>query len=193
MKKYFDSLRPFEKRVVVVVTAMLFVVLNFWLVFPYFSNWGKVQTRRDNALSNLAKYQAATKQIPFYQSEIAKMAGEGGAEVPPEEQGGQFQRAIQVQQAQSGVNLVSSGRITTRTNNPYFVELTQTITVQSKEEQLVDFLYNLGSGTSLIRVRGLTLHPDPPRYQLNASVTLVASYQKSSPKSRGSKATLSQR
>ena len=82
-------------------------------------------------------------------------------------------------QPPSGVNLMNSGRITTRTNSPFFVELVQTITVQSGEPQLVDFLYNLGAGPSLIRVRGLSLHTDPSHQQLVAGVTLVASYQKS--------------
>jgi len=42
----------------------------------------------------------------------------------------------------------------------------------------VDFLYSLGSGNSLIRVRDLRLHPDPPRQQLQADIRLAASYQK---------------
>ena len=49
---------------------------------------------------------------------------------------------------------------------------------QSGEKPLVDFLYNLGSGNSLIRVRGLSLRPDPPRQLLAANITLIASYQK---------------
>jgi hypothetical protein len=37
----------------------------------------------------------------------------------------------------------------------------------------VDFLYNLGIGSSLIRVRSFTLNPDPPRHKLQGNVTLV--------------------
>jgi hypothetical protein len=181
MKKSFDSLRPFEKRVVVGVGAALFVVLNFWFVFPHFSDWSNMKTRMGNAQSMLAKYQAATNQIPFYEAEIKKMASEG-RDVPAEDQAIDFSRAITMQAGQSGVALIGTGKVTSRTNSPYFLELTQTISVQSKEDQLVDFLYNLGSGTSLIRVRGLTLRPDPPRFQLSASITLVASYQKAPPK-----------
>jgi hypothetical protein len=59
------------------------------------------------------------------------------------------------------------------------VELTQSISLLTKEQQLVDFLYNLGSSNSLIRVRDLTLRTDPPRQNLSANVKLVASYQKS--------------
>jgi len=86
-----------------------------------------------------------------------------------------------MQQAQSGVNITSSGR-PTYTTNEFFVKLTQTIGVQGGEDKLVDFLYNLAAGKSLIRVRGLTLHTDPPHFNLIASVTLVASYQKNPPK-----------
>jgi hypothetical protein len=58
------------------------------------------------------------------------------------------------------------------------MEQIQTLTVQSGEKPLVDFLYSLGSGESLVRVRDLSVRPDQPRQQLAASVTLIASYQK---------------
>ncbi len=44
----------------------------------------------------------------------------------------------------------------------------------------MDFLYKLGSGASMIRVRDLELQPDPPRQRLSANIRLVASYQKNS-------------
>jgi hypothetical protein len=42
----------------------------------------------------------------------------------------------------------------------------------------VDFLYKLGDGNSLIRVRSLSLRPDAPRQNLGGNITLIASYQK---------------
>jgi hypothetical protein len=42
----------------------------------------------------------------------------------------------------------------------------------------VDFLYKLGSGASMIRVRDLELQPDAPHQHLNGNIRLVASYQK---------------
>jgi hypothetical protein len=60
----------------------------------------------------------------------------------------------------------------------FFVEQVQNISVLANDEQLVDFLYKLGSGASMIRVRDLELQPDNPKMHLNANIQLVASYQK---------------
>ena len=86
-------------------------------------------------------------------------------------------RTIQAQSAESGVGIVNNSRQTTRTNE-FFVEQTQNINVIATDQQLVDFLYKLGSGASMIRVRDLELQPDPVHQHLNANIRLVASYQK---------------
>ena len=174
------NLRPFEKRLVVGVAAVLFIVLNAWFVFPHFSDLAKARDRRAEALKKLERWQVEINQEPAYKKQIRELESEGQA-VPAEDQQNQFSRAIQMQQAQSGVNITSTSKQTVRTNQ-FFLELTQQISVESGEAQLVDFLYNLGSGNSLIRVRDLALHPNPPRQQLSGNVKLVASYQKNPPK-----------
>ena len=75
----------------------------------------------------------------------------------------------------------SMSRPTTRTNDAFFVEQIQNINVTATDEQLVDFLYKLGSDASMIRVRDLELQPDPPHQKLNANIRLVASYQRNAP------------
>ena len=182
MKNPLDrlNLRPFEKRLVVVVAAVLFVVLNAWFVFPHFSDLTKAQDRRAEAFKKLERWQVEINQEPGYRRQIRDLESEGQA-VPAEDQQNQFSRAIQMQQAQSGANITSTSKQTVRTNQ-FFLELTQQISVESGEAQLVDFLYNLGSGTSLIRVRDLALHPNPQRQALSGNVKLVASYQKNPPK-----------
>jgi hypothetical protein len=178
---YLDrlNLRPFEKRLVVVVALVLFVVLNLWFVFPHFSDLAQARERKAESLKKLAGWQVEIDQVPKYKAAITNLTE--GLEVPPEEMANQFSLAIQGQQAQSGVNVTSTSRATTRTNE-FFLDLSQNINVQSAEQQLVDFLYNLGAGKSLIRVRGLSLKPDAARQQLAAGVTLVASYQKNPPR-----------
>ncbi len=184
MTSYLDrlNLRPFEKRLVVGVGAVLFMVLNAWFVVPHFSDLSDARRRRVDALEKLKRWDIEIGQIPKYQAGIARFAKEG-LEVPAEDQVNQFARAIQDQQVRSGVGIQSFGRTVTDTNRPFFLELSQVIRVQSGESQLVDFLYNLGSGNSLIRVRDLQLSPDvPARQQLGGTIKLVASYQKTPPK-----------
>ena len=185
MKNPLDrlNLRPFEKRLVVVVAAVLFVVLNAWFVFPHFSDLAQAQKERAEALEKIGRWQAETNQISSYQRQIRELESEGQA-VPAEEQQNQFSRAIQMQQAQSGVNITSTSKQTVSTNQ-FFLRLTEQVSVESGEAQLVDFLYNLGAGTSLIRVRDLALRPNAPRQALSGSVKLVASYQKNAPKKAG--------
>ena len=182
MTSYLDrlNLRPFEKRLVVGVGAVLFLVLNAWFVVPHFSDLNQARDRRVQALEKLKTWQIEMDQKVKYDAGINKFRQEG-LEVPPEDQQNQFARAIQDQQVRSGVGIQQFGRVTTQSNQ-FFLELTQPISVQSGEEQLVDFLYRLGSGNSLIRVRDLTLRPDAPRQQLSGTVKLVASYQKKPPK-----------
>lgn len=180
MKKQWDNLRPFEKRVIVVVAAVLFIVFNAWFVFPHFSDWSQVKRRMANAQKTLALFQTELAQTNKYTQEIKKLQS-AGLSVPAEDQSIHFQSAILTHAAQTGVNVLTSSRIGTRTNDQFFLELSQTISTQSTEQQLVDFLYGLGSEDSLIRVRDLGLRPDPPHYALIGTITLVASYQKKPP------------
>ena len=179
MKRYWESLRPFEKRVVVGVTTGLFVIFNVWFVLPHFSDLGQMRKRMEEAQYTLGIREAAIAQTQFYQTQVGKLKKEG-LDVPPQEQALQFQRAVSDEESRSGVNPKSTGRISTRTNDPFFLELSQTINVESGEQQLVDFLFNLGSGNSLIRVSDLGLHPDAPHRQLSSTIKLVASFQKNS-------------
>ncbi|MGD0745612.1 MAG: hypothetical protein ABSA45_10695 [Verrucomicrobiota bacterium] len=186
MKKYFLQLRPLERRLAVGGLVALIVVLNGWLVWPHFSDWGNLQGRRGEAQKKLKLYQAAVAQIPDYQAKVKNFESQGDI-VAPEDQAINFTRAIQSQSAQSGVAIVNTSRQLTHTNDAFFVEQIQTINVTAADEQLVDFLYKLGSGASMIRVRDLELQPDAAHQHLSAGITLVASYQKNPAAPAGSK------
>lgn len=178
MKEFFARLNPMERRFVVGVAVLFFIVVNFFWVWPHFSDWGATKARMAKARDTLVKYEAATQKVPKLEKQVADLAGMG-LEVPQEDQSIQFARTIQNTAMQSGVGVLSSGN--TRQaggTNQFFLEQIQTINVQAHENQLVDFLYNLGVGGSLIRVRDLAVQPDPAHMQLNAHVTLIASYQK---------------
>jgi hypothetical protein len=186
MKKYFEQLRPMERRLVVGVAVVLLIVLNAVFIWPHFSDWGHLRARFDNARSDLDRNQKASAQIPGLTAEVKKFESEGQF-VAPEDQGINFMRTIQMQSAQSGVQLQNTSRQITHTNDAFFVEQIENINVLATEEQLVNFLYKLGSGASMIRVRDLELQPDAPRQRLNANIRLVASYQKNPPAASAAK------
>jgi hypothetical protein len=180
MNTYLSNLRPFERRVVVGVGILLFIVLNVWFVIPHFSDWGNTQAEMAEAREKLVKYETEINQMPTIERQVQAMQSEA-LEVASEDQAMHFSSAIQSQAAQSHVQIIQTSKISERTNQ-FFLERSQLLSVQSGESELVDFLYNLGAGNSLIRVRDLSLRPDPPRQQLQANLRLVASYQKKSTK-----------
>jgi hypothetical protein len=179
VNEYWNNLRPLEKRLVVAVGSVLFIMLNFWFVVPHFSDLSKVERRMNTARQKHRVFQAEIDQASKWEIGIKEFEG-GALSVPQEDQANHFSTAIQSEAARTIGIPSSTGRIRNETNQ-FFLELSQNITVVSKEQPLVEFLYNLGSSNSLIRVRDLGLHPDPQRHQLMASIKLVASYQRKLP------------
>lgn len=177
MKKYFARLRPLERRLAVGVVVVLILVLNFVFIWPHFSDWSKLKTRLKNAHDTWASYQATIAQATNYQVQVKSLEGQGEF-VAPEDQAINFMRTIQAQAEASGVGRANYSRSIMHTNDAFFIEQVQNINVVATDQQLVDFLYKLGSGASMIRVRDLELQPDTPRLHLNANIRLVASYQK---------------
>ncbi|HEU5070826.1 MAG TPA: hypothetical protein VFV96_10510 [Verrucomicrobiae bacterium] len=180
MTNTFDklNLRPFERRLVVGVGIVLFVVVQFLYVWPHFGDVETMGLRREKALKELKVRNDEIAQTNKFAVELAKLQGQG-ADVPREDQAVELLRAIQSQAAQTGVSITANSKPVTRTNDAFFIEQSQQITTVSTEGALIDFLYNLGTGNSLIRVRDLTLRPDPSHTKLTATIKLVANYQKS--------------
>src|SRR6267154_3313560 len=147
MNGYWNNLRPMEERLVVGVGTMVIILLNLWFVVPHFSDLTKVHDRREKAQTTLELFQKEIGQKEKYIRGIAELQGEG-QNVPPEDQVIHFLSAVQSQAAQSGVQIINTVKPRTETNQ-FFIEQIQSITVQSKEPQLVDFLYNIGSSNSL--------------------------------------------
>ncbi|MGA2788603.1 MAG: hypothetical protein ABSF60_13860 [Verrucomicrobiota bacterium] len=177
MKKYFAQLRPLERRLAVGVMVILILVLNYVFVWHHFSDWSQLKSRLRNARATLVRYQATITQATNYQAQVKSLEGQGEF-VALEDQAINFMRTIQAQAEASGVGRPNYSRSTMHTNDAFFVEQVENINVVATDQQLVDFLYKLGSGASMIRVRELELQPDAPRQHLNANIQLVASYQK---------------
>jgi hypothetical protein len=176
MTSFWDrlNLRPAERRLVVGVAVVLFIVLNAFLVWPHFQDWNLTKTRLLEAQTKLGAFQGQVGQTAELKKRVQDLEGGEGAAMA-QDQDIQLLRTIQMRQAETGITITQTPRPTTQTNE-FFLEQVQSISVQATEEQLVNFLYSLGSGNSMVRVRDLSLRPDPPRQQLAGSIKLVASF-----------------
>ena len=177
MKKFFAQLRPGERRLVIGVAVVLVIVLNWVFVWPHFSDWSQLTQRFEDGQRKLKLYQTAITQEPELKKQVSAYESEGEY-VAQEDQVINFMRTIQTQAAASGFGIENMNARSQMHTNQFFVEQAQNIQVHATEEQLVKFLYEIGSGASMIRVRELTLSPDQARQKLGANIKLVASYQK---------------
>lgn len=176
MKRYFESLNPSERRLVVGVGVIFFVVINLVFVRPRFSDWGDLQNRKHKAEDTMRIRQLKIAEASRLRPELEKLKG-AGANVDEEDQAFQLLSTVQRQAVQSGVTLTSTPRQNVHTNQ-FFVEISQPISCQAGEKELVDFIYSLGAEDSMIRVSALSIRPDPSRQRLDANLQLVASFQK---------------
>lgn len=175
------NLRPSERRLLVVVALVVFVVVNVWFVWPHFGELRNAQFRRDTALRKLDEYQKEIAQIPVREAGVRKLES-AGSNVPRGEQAIELLRAIQSKAALHRVSITATSRQTTRTNQ-FFHEQSVNVSTLSGEGELVNFLYDLGSDNSTIRVRDLSVSPEPQRHRLTAKIRLVSSFQSGTPAS----------
>jgi len=186
MKSFFDklNLRPGERRLVVIVGIVVFVVLNLVFVWPNFGAYAAVQKSIKETETNLRRFTKEAERKAEYEKTL-KTLQTAGVFVGQEDQALQLQRDVEVQARQSSVNVLRydpAPRGSVGRTNAFFDEVSLTISVSTGEKELVDFLYNLGARNgSLIRVRGMTLSPEPSRFKLQGSLTLVESFQKKPP------------
>ena len=175
------NLRPQERRFVVVVVAIFFVVVNFWFVWPHFSDWGRVKSEIAKARATLEKYrrETAPQRVGEYQARLKELEGEGSM-VASDEQSFDLARAINKHALQSGVSITGNQEVKTSSvqTNEYFEEKSRSIQVVAGEKELVDFLISIGSTNSMIRARTMILGPDQTFTRLQGTIVLVASYQR---------------
>jgi hypothetical protein len=183
VKSAFDklNLRPGERRLVVIVGIVVFIVLNFVFIFPNFGEYGKTMKKISDTQASLRRFKMEVGRKPGYERDLAKLQSQGNV-VAEEDQSLQLQRDIDSQAVLTGVTILQrtpSPRASSGRTNAFFDESSLVVNFNAGEKELVDFLYNLGKGNSLVRVRSMTLGPElPNRYRLQGSLTLVESFQK---------------
>lgn len=178
------NLRPQERRVLVVVTFLIFVALNYWFVRPLFGQFGQVKAELEKTRGTLGRYQAEIAKAPNYER-LENDLKKSGSEVLSEEL--QLQRIVDNQARAAGVMVsryapgvrTASGR-----TNQFFEDQGLTIDFTSTATNMVEFLVGLASGNSMIRVQDMNLRPDGAGTKLVGNILFVASYQKKQPVAR---------
>lgn len=175
------NLRPGERRLVIGIAIVVFVVLNIWFVIPHFKDWGRVTGQYQSAVDTLTKFKTEIGKQPEYQKERDRLE-RGGEVLQPEERSVELRRIIQNQATQSNIVPEGLAELPRKgSTNEFFEEVPIRMGFRGvAEADLVDFLYNLSKDRSMIRVKDLSLRPDPSQQKLQGETTLVASYQKKS-------------
>ncbi len=198
MKTLFDKLNlgAAERRIVVGAALVLFVVLNALFIWPHFKDWAKLQGEIKRARLTLADYQKEADHLPKLRQREEELKGTGGAQLASAEMALALLKIVQPKAAAAGINVVqwdprkSSGPRA----GEFFEEQTLRISFQNTgDAELLKFMVSLGENNSTIRIRDLTLKPDPSQMKLMGEITMVASYQKAAPAGKTSPAATPKR
>jgi len=183
MTRLFDklNLRPQERRLVILVAVVVFLALNWFFVWPYFGELGRMQLRRSDAEKNFKKFTEEIQKRPLYEKQKNELSQQGG-QVPTEEQATSLTSEVNRQAGVAGVyiqGLIPAHRSREGKTNSFFEEQAVNLTfANTGEPELVNFLFGLASQNSLIRVKSMNLRPDPGQMKLGGTLTLVESFQK---------------
>lgn len=178
------NLNPQERRLVVGVGLVVFIVLNIWFVWPHFGDWRKIANERDDAERKLARYEKEVAQLPRLQAKLGELEASGPS-VVEDERDLNLANLVQIQAQAHKLEIarMEDVRAGSTVTNQFFDEKAVTLTYNAETESLVNFLGSLTDTNSLIRVQELSVRPVPANapVRLNGQIRLVASYQRKAP------------
>ena len=164
-----------ERRLVMAVLVVLMLALA-WMVWGMIPSPGVTQNKISQAQQRLNSFTNEISKIADYEKKIGELQGLGSAVIKIEQQT-DMRKFINRLTAANGVDIDSTTSADPKTGD-FFIEQSMTIRFSSKESDLVNFLWKLGSSDTMVRVSQMRVNPDKNRYKLSGSMTLTASYQK---------------
>jgi hypothetical protein len=194
MLRFFDrlNLNPSERRLVVVIAAVAFVVVNYWIVWPRFDDYSEITEEMDSMQRRREIFEREIARRPIYELTLRKLQEEGSV-LPAGEEHIQFRSDMERLAREVGLTVPRWGQVVPERGsggtNAFFESITLTMNqVSGTEPQFIEFLYRVGAGNSTIRVKELSLKPGnfdvraQGRTNLVAeSIKLVAGVQKAVP------------
>lgn len=189
MTALFDrlNLQPAERRMVLVAMVVMVGLLSYWFVWPKWDEFQKIERGLEESGRMKARYLAETTKTNAYAKRLVELQT-SGAQLAGDDAANRLQADVNREAATAGVQILSmipstvSARVGGSQTNQFFDDLQVTVALNAGEPELVAFLYALGSGASMVRVRDVSnLRLDPSQTRLTATVTFVASVQKKAP------------
>lgn len=195
MTALFDrlNLQPAERRMVLVAMVVMVALLSYWFVWPKWDQYQKIERGLEETGRLKARYLSETTKTNAYAKRLLELQT-SGAQLAGDDAANRLQADVNREAASAGVQILSmipstvSARVGGSQTNQFFDDLQVTVALNAGEPELVAFLYALGSGASMVRVRDVSnLRLDPSQTRLTATITFVASVQKkvAAPATRG--------
>ncbi len=171
------NLRPQERRLVVIVGLVLFVLINWAFVWPFFGEWGKVHRDLQKDAATLEKYNNEIAKRGQYERKQRDLEQTGSEMLSSETD---FQRIVSSQAASAGVYVIDlrtglGGGLGSKTNQ-FFQEQVITVSFNSGGKEIVDFLVGIAAQNAMIRVRTMNIRPDSTGTKLTGSIEFVGNY-----------------
>ena len=164
-----------ERRLVMAVLVVLMFALA-WMVWGMIPSPSATKQEIAKKQTRLSSFQEEINKTDDYHQRISTLLGLG-SEVIKIEQAVDMQTFVNDLTSANGVDITSTTSADPKTSE-FFIEQSMTIRFSSKERELVNFLWKLGSSDSMVRVSEMSVQPDKNRYKLSGTMTLTASYQK---------------
>ncbi len=184
---YFDKLglSPQERRLVVIVGIVVFVVINWWVIFPMFGNWGIYEQKLKDSAAQRDKFNAEIGRQKEYDTKL-KALQQQGSQVASEEAALRLQQDVINMANLTGLgygNITPVNRAsTTVKTNSFFDEASVSVSINTGEKELIDFLVRLADKELLVRAKSMDIGPDPQtQTRLMGNLTLVKSFQRKPP------------
>lgn len=170
------NLRPQERRLVVIVGTVIFVLLNMWFVWPYFDDWGQTQAKIGASRATLERYQREIDQKPKYEARLRELEQTGSEMLASEND---LQRVVLMQAAAAGVQTAGSqvNRNSAGNTNQFFQEASISIPFHAGGKELVDFLVGIAAQNAMIRVRDMSVRPEQNQTRLGGTLVFVGNFQ----------------
>lgn len=170
------NLRPQERRLVVIVGMIIFVLLNMWFVWPYFDDWGATKSEISASETTLDRYQREIAKKAQYEARQRELETTGSEMLSSEIE---LQRIVQSQAAAAGVQLGRQTFVKTPTGrtNQFFQEGGYSIEFSAGGKEIVDFLVGVAAQNAMIRVREMNLRPEANQTRLGGTLVFVGNFQ----------------